>query len=141
MSQHRAVERGWERVLHLESAFRRLFISVTSSHLFDLTSGRIFLSVELGSSRAESEPQPLDAASGMLQWEWRADLEPSESCTHATITVSRKRLLGNEVLGECNMPLSSLRDQHAHELTLSLAPSLALALTLVCLLALSPSLS
>ena len=107
----------------VSASYRRLFVSVTSTRLFDAAadSGMVTVSAEAGeNARADSQPQ--HAATG-LEWSFRADLEPGPQVSHCVLAVNRTRFLGQpEPIGEAVVPLDSLIDQRAHVLTLSLAP-------------------
>ena len=105
----------------LAHAFRRLYLTVTQGQLFDeaVDAGSVFLTADVGGTKAESEAQRSAAS---MAWNWQCELEPSATCTHCVLAVHRRRFMGTEVMGQALVPLSSLQDQHAHILTVTLSP-------------------
>jgi hypothetical protein len=105
----------------LDQAFRRLYVTVSAGRLFDqaVDAGSVFVSADLGGAKAESEPQ---RSSASMVWNWKCELEPTATCTHCVLAVVRRRFMANETIGQAVVPLASLADQHAHVLTVTLAP-------------------
>ena len=127
---HRAEAAGWlmlgdaeEALLTGSGGFRRLFVRVASTRLFDdagASGHAVFLRTQAGNTaQAESETQP---AAHALTWQWSTELEPTSGCTHVLLSVHRRRFLGPQLIGQAAVPLDSLADQRAHALTLRLSP-------------------